>query len=111
MPKTRTDLINEALDLLGVVGTGQVPSAEDRAVIDNKIEPKLAELARREIVYVPDTDAIDDEIFDALATLLAEEAGPKFGRPRDLGARLEAEARLIEMQGGSKPETVSAEYF
>ena len=32
-------------------------------------------------------------------------------RPRDLGVRLEAEARLIEMQGGSKPETISAEYF
>lgn len=111
MPKTRTDLINEALDLLGVTGTGQTPSVEDRAVIDGKIEPKLAELSRREIVYVPDPDAVEDEIFDALATLLAEEAGPKFGKPRDLGVRLEAEARLIEMQGGARPETISAEYF
>jgi hypothetical protein len=111
MPKTRTDLINEALDLLGVVGAGQTPAAEDRAVIDGKIEPKLAELARREIVYVPDADTVDDEIFDALATLLAEEAGPKFGRPRDLGVRLEAEGRLIAMQGGAGLETVRADYF
>jgi hypothetical protein len=111
MPKTRTDLINEALDLLGVVGSGQTPAAEDRAVIDGKIAPKLAELARREIVYVPDPDAVDDEIFDALATLLAEEAGPKFGRPRDIAVRLEAEGRLIAMQGGAAPETVRAEFF
>lgn len=111
MPKTRTDLINEALDLLGVVGAGQTPSAEDRAVIDGKIAPKLAELARREIVYVADPDTVEDEIFDALATLLAEEAGPKFGRPRDLSARLEAEGRLIELQGGSGRESVEAVYF
>jgi hypothetical protein len=111
MPKTRTDLINEALDLLGVVGIGQTPSAEDRAVIDGKIEPKLAELARREIVYIADPDQVDDDIFDAVATLIAEVAGPKFGRPRDLGVRLEAEARLIEMQGGEGRETVRAEYL
>lgn len=111
MPKTRSDLINEALDLLGVVGVGQTPSAEDRAVIDGKIEPKIAELARREVVYVPDPDSVDDEIFDALATLIAEEAGPKFGRPRDISVRIEAEARLIEMQNGEGRETVKAEYF
>jgi hypothetical protein len=36
---------------------------------------------------------------------------PTASRPRDLGVRLEAEARLIEMQGEAKPETISAGYF
>jgi hypothetical protein len=41
----------------------------------------------------------------------AEFIRPTIGRPYDLTLRLEAEARLIEMQGGSKPETISSEFF
>lgn len=41
----------------------------------------------------------------------AEFIHPTASQPRDLAVRLEAEARLIEMQGGAAPETVSSEYF
>jgi hypothetical protein len=113
MPKTRADLIAEVDSLLGITGVGDTLSAEDRAVIDAKIDPKISELSTRQIVYIADDENIEDEYFDALATLVAESVGPKFGRPRDLAVRLEAETRLLEMQGSSPEdgETGEAAYF
>lgn len=112
MPKTRADLVNEVAELLFIVGTGQTLPAEDGAVIDAKIDPVLENLSRRQVLFVGDPESIDDAVFDDLAILVAEVCGPKYGRPRDTGTRLEAEGRLIELQAGAgSDEPVKAEYF
>lgn len=112
MAKERADLIQEVAETLNVTGVGETMSAEDRATIDARIEPKVAELSSRGILYVPDLDDIPDEVFDALATLVAEATAPAFGQPRNPASRLEAEGRLREVQSGDGAgDTVSALYY
>jgi len=113
MPRTRADLIDETLQLLNVCGPGETPSAEDRAVVDARIDGKFSELERRRILYIPDADQIDDEYFDTLVALMAELCGPSFGQPRNTQARLSLEDTLREMTGDPWPDgaTVRAEYF
>lgn len=79
--KTRTDLINQALSILGVLAAGQVPSAEDTAAVGEHVEPLFASLDKRNIVTVDDADAIPLEWFLSLATLLADAASDEFGLP------------------------------
>jgi hypothetical protein len=78
MSKTQSELITKALSLINVVGAGQSPSAEDVATVEAVIEPLLAELSANGVVYVADSDAIDDSIFLPLARRLALEVAPDF---------------------------------
>ncbi len=77
--KTRRELIDQALDNLGVLVIGQAPSDEDVSKIDGRLDAVLELLAARDIVYVPDAGApgpptggeIELSIFLPLADILA----------------------------------------
>lgn len=113
MAKTRAELIDEVAGLLNILGPGETLSAEDQDVIDGKIDPEVARLSAREIVYIADVESIEDEYFDDLAILVAETAGPKFGQGRNPVVRNDAENRLREMGGGSwgEDDVVEATYY
>jgi len=95
--KTREELVTRALAKLKVVAAGQQPSAEDAKVVDDMLEPTLAELAARKIYGYGDPDQIEDECFESLATILAQACAEDFGVAGDSGKRIEAERRLREI--------------
>lgn len=102
LTKTRADLVVRALRVLGQIGEGQNPGAEDVATVDQLVDPTLLELAEREIVTIADSDEIPSESFLALGYVLALKAAPEFGV---LGQELlditafaqKAEADLLDM--------------
>lgn len=94
MTKSREELIARALRKLGVVGAGQSPSAEDTQIVDDEIEPVMADLATRGVYSWGDPDQIDDDAFVHLATILANSVANDFGKPEDDGKRIYAESRL-----------------
>lgn len=79
MSKTRVELIARTLKILGKLRVGQSPEAEDSQSVDDEIDPLLANLNRRKVIYVPDPDDIDDEVFQPLARRLAAECADDFG--------------------------------
>jgi hypothetical protein len=90
--KTRNQLVSRALEILGVVASGQAPAPEDTAKIDNLVDPLIARLAEREIAYVADVNEMDLALFEDVAVMLAGAA--KFGRVPDTSA---AESSLREI--------------
>lgn len=91
---TRSMLVNEALQVLQVVGAGQAADSEDQERVDDKVEALLAELEARDIVSVSDVADIAPEHFNPLAELLANECAPSFGLPKSPGMKEAAEDRL-----------------
>lgn len=79
--KTTQDLVNRVLVILGVTSQGQTPSADDAQVVEECLEPFLAQMRQTNVVYVPDPDAIDDAVFLPLATRFAMEVAPDFALP------------------------------
>lgn len=79
MTKTRAELIERALSRLGVIGENRPAYPNEVEKVDVGIEPLLDELLKREIIYVPDPETIEDAIFESLATLLADGVKGHFG--------------------------------
>jgi len=94
--RTREDLIKRVLKDVGVLAAGQSPSDEDRAEIDDLIEPVCAKLYADGIAKVTG-DEIDDAIYLPLAACVAEAAMLPFGiggtRAQELAAGA-AQARM-----------------
>lgn len=124
MAKTRSDLVTEALDLLGVLPTGQPPEVEDAAKVDGKVDTTLASIAALEIATVGDADSIPDEWFDDVAAILAGACTTKFGLGADDTSRLlqsglglppgtgaAAMSLLIKARGRPTGEPIQVEYF
>lgn len=101
-PKTRTELIDQVLDNLGVLVEGQAPTAEMRSKVDRLLDPHVASLANRQITYIPDTGTanppsggeFEQELFLALADSLAMRCAPAFNLAGD--ASLKALAIIAE---------------
>lgn len=117
MTKTARELAGRALARLGKVATGQAPAEEDMKVALDGLPPLLAELQVRKIVYVGDTDAIEDRHFSPLATLLANAVAEEFEvSPESVQAWAmragEAQKRLLEMLDDTDDEApVRATYY
>ena len=94
--RTRADLIARVLKNLGVLAAGQAPSDEDRAEVDDLIEPVCAKLFDDGVAKL-NGDEIDDAAYLPLAAILAEAAMVPFGiagtKVSDLVA-LAAQARM-----------------
>lgn len=107
MPKTRAELINQALVNLGIIATGQAVSAEDVQKMDTIVDPALAELAALDIYYTqdageigPSDGAIEDSAYLSLAAYVANAACAAFNLPADeklLALALLAEKKLITL--------------
>ena len=98
MAYTKSNLTEEVIGELFQLGSGQTPNAEDTAWVEARINATLAELAKLQIIYVPDAENVADEAFNGLVAYMTEVCGPKFGRPRDPAAKLAAENRLRAIQ-------------
>ena len=101
--KTRSDLIEQALKVLGVLAAGQSAEAEDFDAVDDYIDSLLAELSARDLVTVDDPEAIDETVFLPVSILLAGEACQEFGlaslptSPQNPDPIAAAEKRLREV--------------
>lgn len=112
MAKTLSDLKTEVLEELGVLGAGQAAAPEDDNAVDKRVAPVVADLAARGIVYIPDTNDIDDAVFVWLVKVMAENVAPKFGRSTD-AAVLQFCERQLRRLGTSDAiiQPARAEYF
>lgn len=79
LSKTRAELVQTALEEIKVLAAGQSPSVEDSDKVERALEPLLAELAVREIIYIADSDAIPLAVFNPLARRLGAEIAGAFG--------------------------------
>lgn len=79
MAYTRQDLIALVLQNVGVLAAGQEASLEDRAAVDVRIDPKLAELAKREIITGLNGDSLDPAVFLHVADIIASACRAPFG--------------------------------
>lgn len=90
--KTRAQLVAQAADELGIVGSGQSLADEDEDKIDGRVDGLLGELAIRGVVDVADETAIPVEWCGPLSELLANEVATVFGKPK----KSQAEREMIE---------------
>lgn len=113
MAKTSTQLIARVLGILQKLdgAAGETPSVEDSARVATMIEPKAAELGRRNIIYIGDTDYIADEAFHWFAILIAQDVAHDFGAQADFNQIALAESRLKELRGSERGGVVRAEYY
>ena len=86
--RTKSDLIAKILEKLNVVPEGMAPEIEDSARVDRNLQSLIEELAAREIVYVPDIEAIPDAWFLSLAAIGAYELRNEFGVTGEFEATL-----------------------
>lgn len=77
--RTRTDLIKKVLEKLGVAASGQEPEIEDTARVDANLDSVVAEFPALEVVDIPDVNAIPDEYFLSIASVIAYELRDEFG--------------------------------
>lgn len=91
--RTREQLISRVLKDLGVLAAGQAPSDEDRAEVDDLIEPVCAKLLDDEVAKI-NGDEIDDAVYLPLAAIIAEAALVPFGIAGQKAADLKEAADL-----------------
>lgn len=109
MTKSRQELIERALEELGVKAAGVTPSADDVAVIESEIDPVMGDLATREVWQWGDGDEFDEDAFVHLAKLLANSKARVFGVAPDETVRLMCESRLRQLSLqtlSGQPQTV-----
>lgn len=92
--KTRAELVTEALQNLGAIGTGQAAEDDDEDFVDSKVDSLLSQLRVDQICDVSDEDEIPDEWFDSLGQLLANNCATKFGQPFDPAKKMMHESFL-----------------
>lgn len=78
MTKTRVELIRGALTRLGKVVAGETPDSVASDAVDDLIDPLIANLNARSVIYISDADEIPDEAFNPLRLRLAWEAAGEF---------------------------------
>lgn len=89
--RTRVELIDRALENLGILVEGQSPTDTQRQKVDRIVDSHLAELRVEDIVYIADYGTSDPpqggefpaEYFLALANTLAWAAAPSFSLAGD----------------------------
>lgn len=91
---SKAELIDAVLQDLGVLYAGQTADASDAALVERRLEAVLADLAQRNVIYVPPADDIDDQVFQLLTDILVETCAPAFGRGREYQVIERAESRL-----------------
>lgn len=79
MPKTKTDILTMALQHLGVVGAGEVPTALDYETTGNALDAVLDYLTNEHGLTMPaDIDATGDALALRLSRVVAAEVAPSY---------------------------------
>lgn len=94
MSYSKADLIEQTLAEVYALASGQTPNADDSARVEKRVDATLAALAKTNAYYIPDSDDIDDSIFNALVEYMAQVCRTSFNLPRDKQAELLAENEL-----------------
>jgi hypothetical protein len=116
MPKTRVELGNGALKRLGKLVAGESPDAVSAQAIDDFIDPLLANLNARSVIYLPDANEIPDEAYEPLRLRLAWASAGEFGVPLDslpdcAPSNSEADLRALGGIQANKGDVVDFEDF
>jgi hypothetical protein len=115
MTKTQTDLVNRALEELGVVAAGQTPSDEDVEGVRARVATMLEDLSERDIIYIEDSNEIPNEMFDDLGIILADRCKAKYGQAGDRGfesAKLIAEGNIkVKTRNRPNYRTLETKYY
>jgi hypothetical protein len=90
----RQELIYRALRNVGALPQGQVPDAETYQSMSDLVDSLIAELEKRDIIYIENIDSFDDALLQPLGHLLAWRAAPEFGAANDVA--LASQAQLGE---------------
>lgn len=96
--RTRESLVYRVAKFLGVVVVGEALGAVEYSSIDDEIPSIVANLNSRGVVYIPDEEEIEDEIFDPLARIIAAKVCTDFGISLDKMPGFEEEPRRSEME-------------
>jgi hypothetical protein len=104
--KARVDLVRGALTRLGKAVAGETVDEIASDAVDVLIDPLLANLNARSVIYISDADEIPDAAFNALRLRLAWEAAGEFSVPYDqlpdcAPAQTEADLRALSPTTGS----------
>ena len=75
----RRDLVNRALDILGVTQTGQPHNDEDYDIVNGLVGPVISRLSSLDITTIPDADNVPEDQFIDVAVLVADAAKQAFG--------------------------------
>jgi hypothetical protein len=112
LTKTKVDLANKVLSLLGKTGEGQTPSDDDLSLVTDLIDPACETLSGLSVIVIDDTDAIAINVFLPLADYIAEQCASDFSRPKNVQAEQIA-IRELRMITRTLPtyEQMKAEYF
>lgn len=84
MSKTRVELANGALRRLRKLVAGESPDSVSAQAVDDLIDPLLANLNARNVIYIGDADDIPDEVYEPLRLRLAWAAAGEFGVPYEM---------------------------
>jgi hypothetical protein len=79
--KTRIELYQGALKRLGKLVAGEPLDPVSAQAVDDLIDPMIANLNARGVIYIGDADDIPDEAFNPLRLRLAWEAAGDFSVP------------------------------
>lgn len=77
--KTRVDIANRVLKILRKLIAGEAAAVEDMQDVDDLIDPLVANLATRGVVYIGNVNEIEDEVFEPFCRRLAWDARVSFG--------------------------------
>lgn len=109
---TEADLITRVLGMLRAIGSGQSGNAEDVAKIQAYIQPKLDDLALREIAYFADSESVSDAALQWVAMAITQDMADDFGIQPDAGKIQLAEKRLRALEAvRSNGDPIKACYF
>jgi hypothetical protein len=79
--KTRVELGRGALTRLGKAVAGETIDDVAESAVDDLIDPMIANLRARNVIYIADANEIPDEAFNPLRLRLAWEAAGEFSVP------------------------------
>lgn len=96
MSYTRNQLINAVLDELEVSSSGGAASGEDYQKVSNRLSAIFADLSGREVYYVEDETAIDDDAFESLVLVVANKVKRSFGLSQERSLELKSDADKAE---------------
>ena len=115
MALTRQDLITLVLENLGVLAAGQSASIEDRDTVNRRIDVKLAELGKREVMAGLNADALDDGVFLYVADVIGYACRVPFGitgAKADLLAKAASDAEaMLKAMARQYSTTAAADAF
>lgn len=110
---TEDQLIDFVLDNFRDIGTGQTATPESVAKVRPYIPGVLADLATRNVIYIPDGNSVPDEAAHWVAALIAHVPGLRqhFGETQDIPTAEYCRAQLLSQKPARSYAPARVDYF